>query len=377
MGHFGVSTMNKLRLIAVGDIWVRTANHQHPFGVVGHILQDKDILFGNLETTLSDTGKPAEKHHVIFTCPDAARYLKEAGFDVISIANNHSGDLGAEGFRNTLDALDRQDIVAIGGSATEDRQEPVIIERNGILIGFAAYTIGKLAISREISINRLVEEDILNDIASLAGRCDHIVISLHWGTEMAYYPSPEQIDLAHRLIDAGATLILGHHPHTMQAIERYRGGLIAYSLGMFQFEPRWPHNISREAIMLSVDLQKNGIVGEHRVTPLIIDDDFIPHPAEGQMAEDILNFLFEISRPVAEGRLTQARWFEEIAPVYMKMNFESYRYRIRHKGLFPLLEMGAWFFTPFCLKCYAGLIRRIFRPEAVTKRRAPGQNAGN
>ncbi len=370
-------TMQRLRLTATGDIWVRTADHQYPFGKVGHLLEDKDVLFGNLETTLSNTGEPAEKHHVIFTCPDAARHLKEAGFDVMSVANNHSGDLGVEGFRNTLDALERREILAIGGSATEDRQEPVVIERNGVSIGFAGYTIGKFAISREVSVNRLVEEEVFRDIASLKGRCDHIAVSLHWGTEMAYYPSPEQIALAHRFIDAGATVILGHHPHTMQAIERYHGGLIAYSLGMFQFEPRWPHNISREAILLSVDLQKNGVVGDHEVVPLIIEDDFIPHPAEGAMAEEILNFLSEISRPVAEGRLTRSRWFEEIAPVYMKMNLDSYRYRIRRNGLFPLLEMGAWFFTPFCLKCCAGLVRRMLRPELARRRRAPGQNAGN
>ncbi len=377
MGHFGVRNMQKLRLTAVGDTWARTVNNGYPFGEVRHLLQDKDVLFGNLETTLSDTGDPAEKHHVIFTCPDAARHLAKAGFDVMSVANNHSGDLGAEGFKNTLKALESRGILAIGGSATEGRQEPVTLEKNGISIGFAGYTIGKLAISREVSVNRLVEEDIFRDIASLKGRCDHIAISLHWGTEMAYYPSPEQIDLAHRLIDAGATLILGHHSHTMQAIERYHGGLIAYSLGMFQFEPRWPHNISREAIMLSVDLQKNGDVGEYKAAPLIIDDDFVPRPAEGALGMEILDFLDEISRPVAEGRLTRARWFEEIAPVYMKMNLESYRYRIRRKGLFPLLEMGAWFFTPFCLKCYVGLVRRLFRPAPTRERRAPGQNAGN
>ena len=369
--------MQRLKLIATGDIWARTADHRYPFGEVDHLFQDKDILFGNLETALSDTGEAAEKHHVIFTSPDAAQYLEEAGFDLMSVANNHSGDLGVEGFRNTLRALEQRGIVAIGGSATTERQEPIIIERNDISVGFFAYTTGKLAISREVSVNRLIEEDILRDIGALAGRCDHIAISLHWGTEMAYYPSPEQIELAHRLIDAGATLILGHHSHTIQAIERYHGGLIAYSLGMFQFEPRWPHNISREAILLSVDLRKNGIVGVHEVVPIIIDDNFAPHPAEEPMASDILNFLSEISRPVVEGRLTRARWFEEVAPVYMKMNLESYRYRIRHRGLLPLIEMGVWLFTPFCLRCYAGLVRRLFRPESVTRRRTSGQNAGN
>ncbi|WP_332450505.1 CapA family protein [Methanoculleus sp.] len=366
-----------IRLMAVGDLWVRAANDQHPFGEVMHLLKKKDILFGNLETTLSETGEQAEKHHVIFTAPDAARYLVDAGFDVLSVANNHSSDRGAEGFKNTLDALESRGMLAVGGSATRDRQEPVIFEKDGLSIGFAGYTIGKLAISRDVSVNRLIEDDIFKDIASLVGRCDHIVISLHWGTEMAYYPSPAQIDLAHRLIDAGVTLILGHHPHTVQAIERYHGGLIAYSLGMFQFEPQWPHNLSREAIILTVDLQKDGVVGEYEVTPLIIDDDFRPRLVEGDRGEEIRALVAEVSRPVAEGGLTRAWWFEEIAPVYMRMNYESYRYRIRNNGLLPILEMGVWFFTPFCLQCYAGMIRRSLRQGPVQKRQAPGGNAGN
>jgi len=368
---------NGIKLIAAGDIWLRTENNRHPFKDVQYVLDGKDILFGNLETTLSETGEPAEKHHVISISPDTARYLVDAGFDVLSVANNHSGDRGAEGFKNTMHALESRGILGIGGSTTGSRQEPAILERNGVSVGFAGYTIGKLALSRDVSVNRLVEEDLFKDIATLTGRCDHIAISLHWGTEMAYYPSPAQIDLAHRLIDAGATLILGHHPHTMQAIEHYHGGLIAYSLGMLQFEPRWPHNLSREAIILTVDLQKDGIVGECNVTPLIVDDDFVPGVAEGAAGENIRNFLTEISREVAEGEITERRWFEEIAPVYMKMNFESYRYRIRHNGPLPLLEMGVWFFTPFCLKCFAGLARRALRPGSAPERRTPGSGTRN
>ncbi|HOI58231.1 MULTISPECIES: CapA family protein [unclassified Methanoculleus] len=368
---------NGIRLIAAGDIWLRTEGNRDPFAEVRHLLGDKDILFGNLETTLSETGEPAEKHHVISISPDAARYLVDAGFDVLSVANNHSGDRGAEGFRNTLDSLESRGILPLGGSATESRQEPVILERNGIRVGFAGYTIGKLVLSREVSINRLVEEEIIGDIASLAGRCDHIAVSLHWGAEMVYYPSPDQVDLAHRLIDAGATLILGHHPHTMQAIERYHGGLIAYSLGMLQFEHRWPHNLSREAIVLAVDLEKNGVVGECRVTPLLVDDNFIPHIATGFEGENIKNFLAEISREVAEGEITERRWFEEVAPVYMRMNIESYRYRIRHNGPLTILEMMVWFFTPFCFKCFAGLARRALRPDSAPQRRMPGSGTGN
>ncbi len=368
--------MGRLRLMAAGDIWLQTGGGRHPFGEVGHILRDKDLLFGNLETTLSKTGERARKHHVLSSPPDTARYLVDAGFDILSVANNHSTDLGAEGLRNTLHALESRGILPIGASASPDRRGPVILERNGVTIGFAGYTTGRIAVSGDARVNRLVEEEVLSDIEALAGRCDHIAISLHWGTEMACYPSPRQIGLAHRLIDAGATLILGHHPHTMQAVERYRGGLIAYSLGMFQFDPHWPHNLSPEGFVLSVDLQKGGVIGEFEVIPIIVDDDFVPRPGEGTEGENIRAFITGISRPVAEGGITWARWFEEIAPAYMKMNLESYRYRICRDGPLPLLEMGVWLCTPFCLKCYTGLIRRSLRPVLLWGRRAPGKDPG-
>lgn len=368
--------MDKLRLMAVGDIWLQTGNDRHPFGEILHILRDKDLLFGNLETALSETGERARKHHVISSPPEAAGYLADAGFDLLSVANNHTADLGAEGLQNTLHALKAHRILPIGASASSDRQRPVVVERNGISIGFAGYTTGRTAVFDGISVNRLVEEDIIADIASLAGRCDHIAVSLHWGTEMAYYPSPRQIDLAHRLIDAGATLILGHHSHTMQAVERYHGGLIAYSLGMFQFDPNWPHNLSPEGFILAVDLSKSGGVGEYEVIPLTVDDDFVPRPAEGARGEDIRSFITDISQPVAEGGITETRWFEEIAPAHMKMNLESYRYRIRKNGLLPLLELGVWLCTPFCLKCCAGLLRRSLRPARPQVRRVPGEDAG-
>ncbi len=349
--------------MAVGDIWLRTGGGRHPFWEVRHLLEGKDILFGNLETALSVTGERARKHHVIASPPDATRYLVDAGFDILSVANNHAGDLGAEGLGNTMHVLESRGILPVGVTAP-----PVIMERNGLSIGFAGYTTGRVTPSGGVSVNRLVEKEVVRDIVSLAGRCDHIAISLHWGTEMACYPSPEQIDLAHRFIDAGATLILGHHSHTMQALERYNGGLIAYSLGAFQFDPNWPHNISPEAFILSVDLLPGGAIGDYGVIPLTIDDDFVPRPAEEARAEAIRTYIDDISHLVADGAITRTRWFEEVAPAYMRMNLESYRHRIRENGLLPLIEMGAWFCTPFCLRCCAGLIRRRLARERYDPR---------
>jgi hypothetical protein len=352
--------MGSLKLNAVGDIWLRTGHNRHPFAQVDTLLHECDILFGNLETTLSDEGEPAKKHHVISVPPERAAYLKEAGFDILSVANNHTLDRGAEGFTRTLHTLDENGIAHAGGSAPGYPDSHAILERHGITVGFLAYTIGRGLSLPGASVNRLVEGQVLSDIRSLADTCDHVAVSMHWGSECVYYPSPGQIRLAHRCIDAGASLVLGHHPHTMQAIERYHGGLIAYSLGLFQWDPYWPHGISNESFILSVQLEPDS-VGNYTLTPIVVDDDYVPDVAIGRQREKILAFVDDVSRPVINGEVTGRRWFEEASETYLRMNWESYRERIRRHGIVPLAECGVWLVTPFCLRCYAGLIRKRLR----------------
>ncbi len=352
--------MDTVRLVAVGDIWLQTVNGSHPFEHVRNLLANKDILFGNLETALSTEGEPAPKHHVIAVPPARASYLTDAGFDVVSVANNHTLDMGALGFSNTLKTLAGSGIGFVGGSTSRYPSSHAVFERNGMQIGFLGYTLGRGAMPAGVFVSRLIEERMVSEIRALKQSCDHVAVSLHWGTELVYYPSPEQIRLARSLVDAGATLILGHHPHTIQAVERYHGGLIAYSLGLFQFDPNWPHGISHDSCILSVDLGKDG-VDDFSTIPITVDDDFVPSPAEPADAGRIRDHIADVSRAVTEGRITNRWWFEQIAENYMKMNLESYRLRIRQHGVLPLLECGVWLTTPFCLQCYGGLLRRRLR----------------
>jgi hypothetical protein len=349
--------MNSLRLMAVGDIWLHTGSDRPPFEYIAEALNDHDVLFGNLETTLSEEGIRAKKHHVLRSPPEKASFLKEAGFDILSVANNHSIDMGAQGFCNTVNALVHNGMHFVGGRTPKYPSKHVIIEENGIKLGFLGYTAGRFTVPEEVSVHKMGEEEIIDDIRSLRDLCDHIVVSLHWGAECAFYPSPQQIDTAHRLIDAGATIILGHHPHTIQAIEEYRDGLIAYSLGLFQWDPYWPHGVSNESFILSIDVAKEGVRG-YNVTPIFVDDDYVPYPAEGLKKEGILELIRQVSRPVAEGKVTNRFWFEETAETYLRMNLESYSLRIRQHGIRPLMECCVWLITPFCMRCYAGLIRR-------------------
>ncbi len=352
--------MSTLRLIAVGDISLQTQNNRHPFENVRGIFKGKDILFGNLETALSNRGRKVEQAVLLHSAPEKVKYLTDASFDVLNIANNHILDLGVEGFRDTLDTLRRNGLTFIGASDNKCTSSYAIVEKNGIKVGFLGYTIGRFKVPQGISINKLGGNRVLNDIESIKENCDFVVVSLHWGTENVSYPSPKQIDLAHKLVDHGATLILGHHPHVIQGIEEYKNGLIAYSLGNFQFDPKLSQSKTNDSVILSVNFNKDGLKG-YDVLPVVIDADFLPCEVEGQQKDKLLRFFTNISRPIRNGEITNRWWFGEICGEYLSGNMRNYKVRIRRYGIRHLLECMVWFISPFCLRCYVAIIERRIR----------------
>lgn len=349
--------MDTLKLMAVGDITLQTKNNEHPFKYVMNVFEKNDILFGNLETVLSATGKEAKKSVVLKSSPESINYLSEAGFDVLNLANNHILDLGLEGFKNTLDLLDEHKLEYIGAGFEKSSLNSSIIERNGIKLGFLGYTIGRFKVPEEISISKIKEKKIISDIELIKGKCDFVVVSLHWGTENVFYPSPKQVELAHKLIDHGATLILGHHPHVLQGIEKYKNGLIAYSLGNFQFDCKLSQSSTNDSIIFCVDFDKTGI-NNFQIIPIVINENFVPIQAEGRVNEQISNFISQISKPLINGEITNKWWFEEIGEEYLIGNINSYCTRIKKYGIMPLVECVIWLFTPFCLMCYSGVFRK-------------------
>jgi len=347
--------MGTLKLMAVGDITLQTKNNEHPFNSVMDVFERKDILFGNLETVLSTTGKEKKKSVVLKSSPDSVTYLDDAGFDILNVANNHILDLGLEGFKNTLNLLDEHELKYIGAGFEKSSLNSSFIEKNGIKLGFLGYTIGRFKVPEEISISKIKEKKIISDIEMIKDKCDFVVISLHWGTENVFYPSPKQIELAHKLIDHGATLILGHHPHVLQGIEKYKNGLIAYSLGNFQFDCKLSQSSTNDSIIFCVDFDKNGI-NDFQIIPIVINESFVPILVEGKVKEKISNFISQISKPLIDGNITNKWWFEEIGEEYLIGNVNSYVTRIKKYGLIPLFECMIWLFTPFCIQCYIGIL---------------------
>jgi poly-gamma-glutamate synthesis protein (capsule biosynthesis protein) len=194
----------------------------------------------NLESPFSDRGAVVE-HGMIFKAePEMIAALELAGIDVVSTANNHARDQGAHGVEFTLDWLERHKIAAAGtGKSAEQAHAGVVIESNGLRFGFLAYTYDQSNGNHADTDDRVAVMDIprmREDVARLAGRTDVIIVSMHAGIEYSPKFNAQQVAFAHAAVDAGAKVVVGHHPHVTEPWERYGQGAIFYSLGNLVFD---------------------------------------------------------------------------------------------------------------------------------------------
>lgn len=204
-------------------------------------LKDADILFGNLEGPISDRGNNVGSKYSFRMNPEVFPILKNAGFDIFSFANNHAGDWNISAFKDTLERFQENNILKTGAGLNKNETIlPTIIEKNGIKFGFLGFSdVGPNWIeAKEDSPGILLanDPDFENIINNANKKCDVLIISFHWGEEYQTIHNSRQETLAHRAIDAGANLIIGHHPHVIQDVEIYKNSPIFYSLGNFIFD---------------------------------------------------------------------------------------------------------------------------------------------
>ena len=297
----------EISFLAVGDVMLarkverlmQANGDSYPFIKISSHLKKADLTFGNLESPLSDRGTPLPGKGIQFRGrPQLANTLRESGFDVLSVANNHALDYDAPAFLDTIELLREAGVLTVGGGQdlTEARR-PVIVEKNGLKVGILAYTDfadiyfdysyrrSFEATDERSGVAPLREDMILEDLAELKPYVDVVIVSLHWGTEYSPVPDKSQQVMAKALIDGGAHLIIGHHPHIIQGFEQYKNGLIAYSLGNFIFDQN-QHVYTREGLILEVNLIPGGL-GEIRVRPVFIEESQ-PYLLEGQAAQQLL-----------------------------------------------------------------------------------------
>ena len=294
-----------LRILAVGDIllgeqyvtlgrgmgtMLKRRGVHYAFEAIRPTLQEADILFGNLEAPLAKPRRLAVAANAFRGCPEAAEALAWAGFDVLSLANNHMLEHGAEVALETIEHLSSQGIHSVGCAASQQgAREALILTRGGRRIAFLAFTFVPIPPRAPDLTARESVEGLCERVAARRSRCDLLLLSLHWGAEYMDVPSPFQVHAAHRLIDAGADVILGHHPHVLQGIESYNGGLIAYSLGNFVFDMHFCCE-TRLGAILAMTVEE-GALRSYELLPVYINDAFQPTLMADEEKDQVLAYL--------------------------------------------------------------------------------------
>jgi poly-gamma-glutamate synthesis protein (capsule biosynthesis protein) len=224
----------------VGKIARERRDPASPLRDLAAVLSDADIAFVNLEAPFSDRGSVVESGMVFKAEPDMIEALQAAGIDIVSTANNHARDCAGYGVEFTLDWLAAHGIATVGSAKTPElAHQGTVLTRNGIRFGFLAYTYDQSNGNHTDIDPRVPVMDtgrMLDDLRGLRERADVAIVSMHAGLEYSPAPNGQQKEFAQAAIDAGARIVVGHHPHVTQPWERYGSGVIYYSLGNLVFD---------------------------------------------------------------------------------------------------------------------------------------------
>jgi poly-gamma-glutamate synthesis protein (capsule biosynthesis protein) len=304
-------------VLACGDILLartpgkRAAQngYRYLFENVRELVSKADVAFANLESPVAYLGAPypGKPPNVTFRAdPETLFGVAWAGFDVLSLANNHMNDYGPRALSETLDFVDLLGIARCGaGLDLEEASRPALVERDGVTFAFLGYaepgwSVTAAEISSAARLMTRVEErlhgpmpnpstqpnpdapssaktgvaqailaEVVSDIKRVNAELkpDYLFVSVHWGYEHQHIPNAFQVRLGRAAIDAGATAVLGHHPHVFQSIERYHGGLIVYSLGNFVFDMAADHTYETAALNIVLS---GGLLRRVDIIPLSI-----------------------------------------------------------------------------------------------------------
>lgn len=238
----------RLSMIAVGDLMtdrnvgkaIAANGYRSILERVRDLTRDADVSFANLECPLSSSG-PHDPSNCSFRArPETVKVVTDGGFDIVSLANNHSLNAGREAILQTLDVLDKEQVKYCG--AWRDRSAtcaPTYLQAGEGPVRLAFIAATDLSFGHG-SYNKVAPDrsNLLAQIRAARQQADLVVVSVHWGDEYQSLPNQRQRNTAHAAVNAGADLVLGHHPHTLQGVEIYRGKPVLYSMGNFVFDQR-------------------------------------------------------------------------------------------------------------------------------------------
>jgi hypothetical protein len=320
-----------------------------PFANVEELLKKADIVFCNLETSVTTPQSPLAKKAVPLSIPEQnLNWLSEAGVHVTNCANNHIGDSGASGVNRMLHRLQELGIQTLGvGRDLDTAFREATFNISGIkiaLMGFCEFA--ETEHIQPLHVALMNEQLVLHRISELRAVYDVIAVSLHWGFECVYYPSPEAQQFARQCIDAGARIVIGHHAHRFQGVEEYNNGLIIYSLGNFNFMPcgvglsEWADKSA--AVNVIFDPSRKPVQLQYEVLPISMDDQFRPAVLSDPNSTDgFRKHLETVSKRTSQG-ITRDFWMEQTATIHIRNNLDAFIKRIRKYGAGEIMALIKW-----------------------------------
>jgi poly-gamma-glutamate capsule biosynthesis protein CapA/YwtB (metallophosphatase superfamily) len=264
------------------------------------LLSKSDISMVNLENPITLGTQKVKKEFNFRMDPKYLKVLQLGGVDVVTVANNHIFDYGTQGLLDTIHFLDSVGIKHVGaGRDLNEARKAVLFDIKGLRIGFLGCfgTDAFAATSNQAGVAPRSEPMLIKDIRSLKqiDKVDFVVVNIHWGREKALYPQQWQVNLAHSLVDAGADLVVGHHPHVLQGVERYKNAFVAYSLGNFLFGGN--SRSTYDTAVLKVELGRS--VRRISIVPIHVKD-WQPSVLSGLEGERVVASVRERSRRFRE-----------------------------------------------------------------------------
>jgi len=304
--HGGEIVVNAVGDIMLAGRWaplLRTKGYDHPFAGVSAALADGDINLANLECPIASCGREYTAKKFRFRAEKkVAEAVRKAGFNLVNLANNHSMDFGGEALAETMDNLHAAGIAWIGaGADLAQARRMAVFTVKGKKIAFLGYSLTQpiefFAAQQRPGTAPAYERIFVPDIVRARKEADYVIVSFHWGKEGSGMPLPVQRSIARKAIDAGADVIIGHHPHVLQGIERYGKGIVFYSLGNFAFASKGTANGQSAIIRLRLDDGRR----EAEILPLDVlyrRVGFQPRLLAGKRAADIIEQLNILSSPL-------------------------------------------------------------------------------
>jgi poly-gamma-glutamate capsule biosynthesis protein CapA/YwtB (metallophosphatase superfamily) len=274
-----------------GVLKANNEDYSYLFKNVSSIFKLDDITTVNLETTFTNATTKSVKSQPAFNfkgSPDFVKALSLGSIEGVNISNNHIYDYLAQGINDTKNTLKDNSIGYFGEG------EKWIKEIKGIKIGFLGYT--------GWSYDAASLKKIKEDIQTLKEQCSLVIVNFHWGIELQYYPNDVQKHLAHYAIDSGADFIIGHHPHVIEGIEKYKNKIICYSLGNFCFGGNTSVGDNQTFIFQTkIHFLDNKISSYDinfipcSISSVDYKNDYRPTPLKGELKQAVFNKLNKIS----------------------------------------------------------------------------------